>query len=649
VPTQEESVEACRALLKVAPNKINARLYLGSLLLRLKRFSDAEAAFKEAAENAAATPDEKAYALVCAGVSHFRNVVGEDTSRYPAAAAESEHYFQSAVDAQKANPDAIGNLAFAKALAQPRAVATLQKMYDEAMAAPTPPSPYAEQQLYALHGLILMQQGKVVDALADFERAQAMQPSGLPGLPSPQDNRRTAMLAAMVQSDISQAQRIELMSRVDREIGSYGKQEIEVINALGLARGMMKNDPDYAKTFFRQAREKFNFAISKDAKDGRAYVNQAALIEDRINELGKLLSVPVTGFNGETPVPNPWVDTATKVFPSGSDVQIVNDINTLLHDEDVLWDGYFNKADIKLEDKVNGKLRQLACLRRTFWLLPPDNPNRPPVATRCTTLAEEIVRLAPEDPRAHFAQGVNWLERGDQGKAFTALMAAKSKGMTSKVLARLLSDLGSKPEVTDARPWGSLRFGVRPLIRATLRGVNVAMLQSMSMKLDGRDVQPARVGSQVLYLAKDEELGDGKHKVELSATDGANPVELPAFFFFMNKKPPTWAVTVEGAEPLPAQPVWTIVLTDASGIDFTSLKMVIKKANGGFTRELVRDGHYRVTSQKLNIKAMDAVSTDTFKVSPGSDLPPGDYTLSIDVLDTAGNQLRDTSRAFSTK
>ena len=647
-PSQEESVESCRNLLKVLPNKNNVRLYLGTLLLRLKKYSESELAFKETAENAAATPDEKAYGWVGAGVAHFRSVVGEDVSRYAAAAAESEHFFQSAVDAQKNNADAIANLAFAKALAQPRSLGGLQKLYDAAVAAQVPPSMFTQQQLYTLHGLILAQDGKAVEALAEFERAQAMAPNGTPGLPNPQENRRMETLAGVVQPDVSLAQRVDLMQRVEHEIGSYGRQEVQVLNALGLARALLKSDPDYAKTYFKQARDKFNVAVVRDGKDGHAYVNHAALLEDRIADLGKTLTVPVTGFNGETPLPNPWVDTASRTFPSGADVQTVGDLNTLLRDEDTLWESYFNKADIKLDEKVNGKLRQLACLRRMIWLLPNDT-GRGPLATRTITLAEEIVRLAPDDPRAHYAQGINWLERGEQGKAYTALLAAKAKGMTSKVLPRLLSELGSKPEVTDPRPWGSLHFGARPLIRATLRGVNVAMLQSIAMKLDGKDVQPARVGSQVLYLAKDEELGDGKHKVELSATDGTNPVELPSFTFVMNKKPPTWTVTPEGTEPLPAQPLWTIALNSASGVDYTTLKLVIKKANGGFTRELIRDGRFRVTSQKAGIKATDAVSTDTFKVSIGTDLPPGSYTLSIDVRDTAGNPLVDTSKVFDVK
>ena len=42
----------------------------------------------------------------------------------------------------------------------------------------------------------------------------------------------------------------------------------------------------------------------------------------------------------------------------------------------------------------------------------------------------------------------------------------------------------------------------------------------------------------------------------------------------------------------------------------------------------------------------DPVTENTFKISTGSDLPPGDYTLSIEVLDAAGNLLRETSKSF---
>ncbi len=648
-PIQEEGAEACRSLLKVMPGKTNVRLYLGSILLRLKKFTEAEAAFKEAAGSSTATPDDKAYAWVGAGVAHFRATSNDDSAKYTTAAVETESLFQKAVDAQKTNGDALANLAFVKALAQPKSVSDLQKTYDDALNGTPPPSLSSLQQLYTLHGLILFQQGKCNEALAEFERSQAMQPSGLPGLPSPQDNRRLAMLGGMVQRDISVPQRQDLMQRVQRELPAYGKAEVSVINALGIAKGLLKNDPEYSKTYFKQARTNFNDAINKDAKDGRAYVNQAALMEDRINELGKSLSVPVTGFNGETPVSNPWVELAGKTFPPQVDQAAVSEINTLLQEEDQLWENYFSKADIKLEDKITGKLRQLACVRRKFWLLDPTNSNRTALAARCTTLCDDMVKLSPDDPRTYYAQGVNFLERGDERKAYDALNLAKSKGMSSQVLTRLLRELGGKAEVTDIRPWGGLRFGARPLIRATLRGVNINTIQSVTMKLDNKDVQPARAGSQIMFLPKEEELTDGKHVVNVHVSDGTTDIEVPEISFYMNKKPPEWTVTPVGAEPLEVQPVFTIALKDSAGIDLSTLKLVMKKAGGGFTRELVREGRYRVTVPKLNFKTNDAVTAETFKISTGSDVAPGEYMLTIEVQDTAGNQLNATSAAFKVR
>src|ERR1700761_6846674 len=58
-PVQEEALAACRQLLSVFPNKTHVRLYLGSILLRQKKYAEAETAFKEAAEVSAASPDEK--------------------------------------------------------------------------------------------------------------------------------------------------------------------------------------------------------------------------------------------------------------------------------------------------------------------------------------------------------------------------------------------------------------------------------------------------------------------------------------------------------------------------------------------------------------------------------------------------------------
>src|SRR5437764_1477785 len=80
-----------------------------------------------------------------------------------------------------------------------------------------PPSLSGLQQLYTLKGLALQQEGKAFEALSEFERTQAMQPIGIPGLPTPQENRRLALLSGIGQKDISPPQRMALMQTIEKE------------------------------------------------------------------------------------------------------------------------------------------------------------------------------------------------------------------------------------------------------------------------------------------------------------------------------------------------------------------------------------------------------------------------------------------------
>ena len=648
-PVQQEAIDACKSVLNVSPQNANVRLYLAALLMKQKKFVEAETAAQETADLPAITPDEKAYAWVGAGVAHFRAVSGDEPAKYAAAAAECEknNYFKKAVDSQNKNGDALANLACCKALQKPGAVSPLLKSCDEAMAGSPAPSLSGEQQMYTLKGLALLEQGKAFDALAEFERAQALQPAGLPGLPDPHDNRRLGMLAGMLQKDVSTAQRLTMIELIEHEIGRFGKQEVVVLNALGLARWMLSSDADYARKHFKDARRNFNDAINKYPKDPHAYLNQAAIVEDRIADLVKNLGVQVPSLNGDPPQVSPW-DERGKVEIAPADEQIKSEISGLLYEEDKLWDLFFAKVvDASPAERVRCKLLQLSCVRRLVWLTT-DN-NRKVMLTRALAIAEELTKISPSDPMTHFTQGEVFLEQGLQVKALTAFTLAKSNGTNTPQLDQLLAQIGNSPGMTDIRPSkNGPSFGAVPLVRVTLSGVNINAVQACVMTFDGRQVQASRVGSQVMFLPKADELKDGKHTIGVTINDGSGaPVALPPFNFVVNKKPPVWVI----GEPVGNPPVWEITLTDEVGIDYSSLQLTLKNAAGGFKRDLVKSGKLFFPMPNLQLKQGDKISTDKFKISSGTDQPllPGTYTLTIDVHDNATNGTLEISRGFDVK
>jgi hypothetical protein len=418
---------------------------------------------------------------------------------------------------------------------------------------------------------------------------------------------------------------------------------------MGLARWMLKTDADYVKRHFKDARLNFNTAISRDPKDPHAYFNQAAIVEDRIADLAANLGVRVTGINGNPPAVSEWDDKTGKEAVSAADAQTKSDITVLLHEEDQMWDLYFNKViDVSPADRVKCKLLQLSCVRRLAWLTP--DSNRQSLLIRALAIAEELTKIAPGDPQTHFTQGEVFLEQGLQVKALTAFTMAKSTGNNTPQLDQLLSQMGNSPGMTDIRPSKlGPSFGAVPLIRATLTGVNIGAIQGFAMTFDGRQVQASRVGSQVMFLPKTDELKDGKHTIGVTINDGGptGPSALPPFTFVVNKKPPVWVI----GEPAGNPPVWEITLTDEVGIDYSTLQLTVKNAAGGFKRLIVKDGKVAAQMPNLQLKSGDKISTDKFKISSGTDQPltPGTYTLSIEVFDNAGNVLRDVSRGFEVK
>jgi tetratricopeptide (TPR) repeat protein len=638
--TQQEGIDACRAVLKASPQNVSVRLYLVTLLLHQKKFVEAEKESKEAAEIPAASPDEKAYAFMGAGVAHFRAMTNDEPAKYATAAAECEKlYFQKAVDSQKANPDALANLAFCKTLQAPASAGSAMKTCEPLLTGSPPPSLAVLQQLYTLKGLALLQEGKSFDALSEFERAQALQPAGIPGLPTPQDSRRLALLGGIAQKDIAQPQRMSLMLTIEKEIGKYGSQEVAVLNAMGAARSMLSNDADYMKKHFPLAKANFNAAILRDPKEPRAYLNQVSLIENRIADVASTLTVRVSGLNGDPVKDNPWVETP-KVEVSAPDRTALNEITTLLHDEDVLWDLFFNKADVGTAERINAKLRHLACVRRQAFMT--NDANKAGFFNRALAIAEELVKIEPNNPATHFALAEVLLEQGQSGqqvKAINELNLSKSCGMNTPQLDNLLAALGNSPQLTDVRPSKlGPSFGAVPLIRATLSGINGEAVKGFAMTLDGRQVASMRIGSQVMFLPKADELKDGNHTISLTINDGTGgpPVKLPEFEFKVTKKPPTWTARMEGSAP---QPVWKITMKDEAGIDSNSLTLTLKGA--GITRKLIKGGKAGMAMLNVGLKSNDAIAINNeFKVSSGSDLVPGSYTLLIDVSNNAGIPLR---------
>ncbi len=315
------------------------------------------------------------------------------------------------------------------------------------------------------------------------------------------------------------------------------------------------------------------------------------------------------------------------------------EIRKLLTEEDAMWTAALQKVT-QTADKVDFKVRQLACIRRLFWLMPENDPTAPAVLEKAAKLSAEIVALDPKSGVGQFTRGLVLIDKGDLPGALAAMTEAKTNGYDAPNLDELIAGLTRKPKIGEIRPGARRAFGMVPLISASLHAP-AGGIKETKMSIDDKPVEALVSGTQVLYVPEQSSSLDGDHTVKISIIDKkGNTIDFPEFNFGVDKKPPSIKITPEGGAVLPAKAEWTITVGDASGIDPSSTSVVFKTVKGAqsITRELVKDGKYKLGFPDLKppIKAGSAVG-ETFRVAPGQDLLPGEYTLTITVGDIVGN------------
>jgi tetratricopeptide (TPR) repeat protein len=663
----ERGVTVCESLAASYPSRTHLRLYLANLYYRQKRFADAEAAFAEAAKSATATPQEKAWALVGQGASVFAAGKGK-----PKAAAEkAEPLFAQALAVDKECTDAIIALAIVNMWKGGAAgVKAAEERCKQALAAPKPGSLHAQQQLYAVSGLVELQNGRAAGATTDFLRARAVEPSTT----QMDDYRRTALLGAAVQEGVDGTRRKELLVQCEQELKHFGKDQVTALNALGYGWWMLRNDPLLAAAAsgagkaapaggaagtgaLTNAQARFTKAMDTDVKDPRAYYNMAGLLETSMAETAAKSSVPLAGFGeGKAEVAvNPWTGEAKQpVRVPTADMPHLQEIVKRLKEEIELWKRFLLKANPGPPEKLDAKLRQLACYRRQAALQEGvNNSERQMMLSQSVTLAQEILKQHPESADGHFSYGRVLLDKGDFAGALKEFKEAQAKGLKTPALERLLQGVGQQPEALDVRPSPDRRwFGSRPLIACTLKTVSSAgPLKRVAIKVGQKALNAALIGSQVLCLPGANDVMDGDQLVTIEATDAlGNAVEFPPLKFAVDRRPPTCRADPDAGATVTPKQVFKISLSDASGIDYTSVKVVLKplgKSAAGATRTLIDEGKYKINMAGLNPprKPGFMLDSDSFVVEPGlQDMSAGEWELGVTAQDMAGNLVQETKK-----
>jgi len=638
------SIEAAQQVIQYSPQRVDAKLYLGSLQYRQKEFKAAQKTFEDAAAMANATSQHKAWALTGAAASAFSAAGKDDAAK---GASDAEKIFKQAsdikLDGGKRSSDALAGLAILTYLKRSTAsnVEALT-LSDQALAAGDPPALKVLAQLYNIRGLIQAQQGKALDATNSFTQAQFLRPERTDFA----ESRRLARLESVFDTTLGDAQRLELLQKLEREMSTYGKNQPLAWTLVGQGYGSLKTQKDYLRGPYTQALAAFQRAITADATDLRPYRAKSHLIEERLADVAKALSSPLSGMKGESPIISIWGNGPTQRLDS-KDSSLHTEIRQLLTDSEATWNTVAERTTGA--DKLDARLRQLAAVRRLFWLTPDNDVNvRNAALDKMLKLGNEIVTLDAKSGRAHYTLGLVHIERGDFGAALGSMKTAKANGVAAPELDKLIDGLALKPEVLDIRPGDRRRwFGSVPLISASLRSTTVGYKQ-VKMQVDGKDVEPVVTGTQVLYVPDDNFNMDGSHTVKVSVLDKfENAIDFPEFSFGVDKKAPSIKIIPEDKATVGTKPVWTITLSDASGVDASSTRVIFKTIKGPqmITRDLVKDGKFKIGLADLQPPVrVNSLAGESFRVVPGQELQPGEYALEITSVDLNGNPVTETKR-----
>jgi hypothetical protein len=310
-------------------------------------------------------------------------------------------------------------------------------------------------------------------------------------------------------------------------------------------------------------------------------------------------------------------------------------------------------------ERMNAKLRQLACLRREGYLLEiAEEQMRVELQRKMWQIIGDLMVIDKDDPEVLFAKGQVELEKPDYMASFSSFSKCKKayeerNAKIPEYLDRLVAGVSVQPSVVDVRPAAGKKFlGVKPVIILSLKALTSAgPLKVKMMQLNKKPVQPMIQGTQILYMPTDNELPDGDQEVEVEVVDALGVVvKIPPFNFALDKRPPDCGVLPEhaaGNPPTVIEPKakWHVKLFDAGGLRLESINISLKdeKKKNAVSRVLVVNGQIKGPIPPVWVK-----EDGEFDITSGTDLAVSEYTLTINAMDTAGNELK-VDKKYSVK
>jgi tetratricopeptide (TPR) repeat protein len=650
---RRNGVEYCQNLLNALPRCASAGLYLGTFQYNLKQYAEARKAYEAVTQQGGASAEQRAMAFVGVGAAVF---MGRPERERVQAAEEAEKWFRKALETDKNLADAKVGLAITTLWAgKPTAADEAHTLLKEALASKPPPGRDGMAQLYNALGVVLAAKQQPVEAESAFESALAIIPQDWN---LPRQNQMRTMVTLLGLPGLRLSLREPLLVKYETRIGEFGGDALLAMNSFAVGWWRTKADlrgADFMARCYPRALVLLREAMKRSTDTAMSFQNAVAIYEDQLfeRETGLVLQLQPEFFD---PCPveravNPWTGAAPPAAAARAEFQsLLRDIYSIaLAEKLVLVELTSGRVRLDVPTLVDAKLRLLTC-QLLIALTCLNDPERVAGLAELTRQAEALKAQAADDPRVLRAFAHAMLRARRYGEACQALRTAREKGDAGEDLKRILEQIETPPQFLDIRPRKSRWFGQRPLVSATILAPHSPGGLGGGLTVDGRKVESALSGAQLLYLLPEGLLSDGTHKIEFQASDGYGNAATQAVDFYIDRLPPKIALEPKDDQPVKGpRPVWTVELNDpASGVDLGSLQVQLSNQGEGaipIRLIIIQQGVYRCELPNLNVKINDKVPGEKFRVAPDRDLTAGVYALKITVLDKAGNK-KDETRSY---
>lgn len=638
-----KGADFCREIIAATPNAAAAHLYLGSFLYRLGQYKEAQAAFETGAKLPGIAASDAAMAYTGAGVSAFAQAPAGERSK---STAEAECLFTKALEADKNSPDAkacLGIMILWKGgLSAP--TDALAK-FNEVLEGKRPAARLMASRLYNARGVTLARLGRAGESDESFLAAETIDP----GWRAVQENRTLTLISSLGLPGMPLDMRMKLIDKYKDNISAFKPNEYAARNSIATGLYLTRKDvmsKVYLEKNLPLAEKMLNAAAADKPAEPAAYKNVAGLYQDRLygdpgegGRDGLVAQLPPDYFRPPNSAPNIWREGPASDRPQASQ-QLLEDIRKCAHAEIEALSRLITKAKLNTAQQVEA---QLHIFGAQYLLMATSTASES--EKRLGDLiksAAATVSLAEENPAALRAYGSLLLRAGDYKKAFEFLGKAREKGDGSEDLSKSLEEMSRKPVIYDMRPRRVGHFGKgRPLFGGSIQVLSCPGPVAATLTIDGKKMDAALSGTQLLALAYDTQMTDGEHKVVLDVEDAIGNKAQMSVSHFVDKRPPTLKLDPDGGEQDGPRPTWTIVLEDVGvGIDQASVKVEFNSLGAGSTPckdVLVSEGVYQKEITSLNVKQNDKIAGESFKIAPIRDLGAGSYQLRIIFADKAGN------------